>query len=232
MTCSSSSYRGDGFTLIELLTSIFIFSVVVTSVYGSYRATFHTVNGTEKQVVLTSEARVVLERLTADLESMYAGEGGFLEGTKGDIGGNRGDSLSCTSSAHLLFNRNERQAGLTILRYTTEEDESGRINLYRADAPVLPGENESEEEKGLLLARGLLSFQITYVTAEGDERDDWESEPPESQEGGEGQSAAIELPALIRVQIRMGEKDSTEEQGVVFKTAVAIPRVPSEEKEE
>lgn len=232
MSCFSSPDKKSGFTLIELLTSIFIFSVVVTSVYGAYRATFHTVNGVEKQVNLTSEARVILERLTADFESLYVGEGGYLAGEKGEVAGNRGDNLSFTSSAHLLFNRSEQKAGRTILRYTAEEDESGRINLYRSDVPMRPGETEVEdddEDNGLLLAQGLLAFQVTYVTVDEDERDSWDSEPQESLQDAEEQATAINLPALVRINVLFGEVDSVEE-GVTFRTSVAIPQAPSENK--
>lgn len=212
----------SGFTLIELLTSIFIFALVISSVYGAYRATFTTVNGTESRVALASAARVILERITDDLESLYIGEDGYIQGEKGDIGGHRADGLSCTSSAHLVFSRSELMAGVTVLKYTTEEEESGLLTLYRSDVPVLPGVTSGDDdEKGVLLGKGLQAFQLTYVSADGNESEEWDSEPEGSGSGGSGEKK-INLPAIVRVEIRFADSPESEDS-TVFRTAVAMP---------
>jgi prepilin-type N-terminal cleavage/methylation domain-containing protein len=231
MGSSAVTEDESGFTLIELLTSIFIFALVISSVYGAYRATFFTVNGTEKQVVLASEARVILERITDDLESLYSGEEGTLQGEKGDIGSHRADSFECISAAHVRFNRSDRRAGLTLLRYTIEEQDSGLVNLYRSDEPLLPGETSQEEDdKGVLLGRGLQEFKLTYVSADGTESDEWQSQP---EDGGvdAGDEINILLPVLVRVEIRFADSAESE-ASVLFRTSVAIPPQAKEDSEE
>ncbi len=230
MVSSAVTESESGFTLIELLTSIFIFALVISSVYGAYRATFFTVNGTEKQVVLTSGARVILERLTDDLESLYSGDDGNLQGEKGDVNGHRADSLECISAAHVRFNRLERRAGLALLRYTIEEQDSGLLNLYRFDAPLLPGDASAEEEdKGVLLGRDLQEFKLTYVSADGTESDEWQSQS-EGDGVETGEEKSILLPSLVRIEIRFADSADSEES-VLFRTSVAIPQQIEEDSE-
>lgn len=205
-----------GFTLLELLTSIAIFAVVISSVYGAYRATFQTVNGAGKQVTLAAAARVILERITEDLEALSIDEDSYLRGQRGDVAGRRADSLSCISFAHLVFNRKERPAGRTALEYSVEETESGLIDLYRSDVPVAPGISSAiEEDKRVLLGRGLQEFRITYVTGDGTEHERWDSD---REAGG----AAGKLPVLIRLEIRFGDSPESEDS-TVFRTSVVLP---------
>ena len=224
----------SGFTLLELLVSIFIFAIVVTSVYGAYRATFHIVGGTEKQVALADRARVILERISADLESFHTGETAYLQGTRAEISGHRADSLSFVSSAHLVFNRTEQHAGLTGIKYITEEDDSGFINLYRADVPVLPGETgetgDGDQDTGLLLGQGLQEFRITYIDASGDENEEWDSGPLTDRTQGPGNEEEISLPLMIRVEVRFSDAPDSEES-TLFRTAVSIPAPPVEDTE-
>jgi prepilin-type N-terminal cleavage/methylation domain-containing protein len=221
MVFPAATEDDSGFTLIELLTSIFIFALVISSVYGAYRATFFTVNGTEKQVVLASRARVILERITDDLESLYGGEDGSLQGEKGDIGGHRADSLECISAAHVRFTRSEHRAGLTLLKYTLEEQDSGLLNLYRLDAPLLPGSASPEDEDiGVLLGRGLQEFKVTYVSADGNESDEWQSQAEGSGTETEDEKTIL-LPALVRIEIRFADTADSE-ASVLFRTSVAI----------
>lgn len=219
-----------GFTLIELLTAIVIFALVVSSVYGAYRATFHTIQGTEKQITLAAQARVILERISADLESLYYGKDGYLQGGRGDVNGNRGDNFTCTSSAHLVLNRDERPAGRTVLSYSTEEDENGFINVFRSDRVMMPGENQfDDDDKGLIIGKGLREFKITYITEDGDEQEEWDSEPPETDSDGEEEKKTIRLPAMVRILVGFEVTPESKEQ-IRFRTAVALP-LPVEDAE-
>lgn len=214
--------RGAGFTLLEVLISISIFALVVSSVYGAYRATFQTVSSAERQAVSAAAARVILERFSEDLETIATDKDSYLLGQQGDIGDNRADGLSCISFAHLAFNRKERSSGRTVLTYSVVETEDGAIDLYRSDTPAIPGADGAETDKGLLLGRGLREFRITYVDANGNESEAWDS-GSEAQEGGE---AKITLPALVRLRIRLADSDE-EGSGVVFRTAVPLPALPA-----
>jgi prepilin-type N-terminal cleavage/methylation domain-containing protein len=212
----------DGFTLLELLMAIFIFAIVISSVYGAYRSTFRVTDSTESVVEFSSMARIALERMAGDLESVYLGDGGSLQGERNEGETGRADRLTFTSAAHLVFSKTEPAAGYAMIRYATEVDEeSGLMRLYRLDVPVRPGGGlEIDEEKGFLLCDRLAEIQYSYVDPEGDEHDEWNSG-----EGGlvpEGGTQTGNFPAMIRLTLRFATSAEAEEQ-TVFSTAVALP---------
>lgn len=212
-----------GFTLLELLLAIFIFSVVITTVFGAYRTTFHNVQKTEFQAKTEGQARIILERIEADLESTFGGEGGNMDGEQVEVNGSRGDRLFFTSTAHLRFNRDDPYAGVTAVTYSTEEDdESGLLSLYRLDSPLTPTEEEQqadEAEQGELLGENLREFKLTYINTNGDEQESWLGDDSEETDGQE--ETKPQLPAMIRVEIRFGNP-MDEEDSRLFRTAVAI----------
>ncbi|WP_163338232.1 type II secretion system protein J [Desulfopila sp. IMCC35008] len=211
-----------GFTLLELLLAIFVFSVVITTVFGAYRTTFHNVQKSEFQAKMEGQARIILERIEADLESTFAGDGGIMDGEQEDVDGKRGDRLSFTSTAHLRFNRNDQYAGVTVITYSTvENEESGLLSLYRLDNPLTPVEEEQadEEEQGELLGENLKEFKLTYLNSEGDEQDNWQGNDNEASDNQEEKQ--LQLPVVIKVELRFGNP-MDEEESRLFRTAVAI----------
>jgi prepilin-type N-terminal cleavage/methylation domain-containing protein len=67
-----SGKKRSGFTLVEILLAVFIFAIVLSIIYTSYTATFRIIDETEYQADVYRMARVTLERLYEDLESVYA----------------------------------------------------------------------------------------------------------------------------------------------------------------
>jgi general secretion pathway protein J len=218
----ANNVRGQGFTLLEVLISISIFALVVSSVYGAYRVTFQTVSSTEGQATAGAAARVMLERISEDLAMIATDSDGVLQGKRGDVGEGRADEFSCVAFAHLPFSRAEKKGGRANLVYSAEENESGRIDLYRSDSAIRPGEATEEAGRGELLARDLLSFQLTYVAADGSESDAWDSGPDESAGSPADRTNNIALPVLIRIELLVATSPE-DEKGIYFRTAVALP---------
>ncbi len=215
--------RASGFTLIELLIAMFIFGIVVSAVYGSYRATFHIIHGSESQLRFADSARVVFEILSEDLGSLVTTPGTVFRGETSNYSGNRGDSLSFVSSAHLVLRKADIHAGHVLISYEVEPDaENGLLNLYRRQNILLPGVEPDDAEAGRhLVCRGLQAFQFTYLDQDGNETDEWQVE--EGAAAGEG--AAPEespFPALVLVEIRFAESVESV-RSTLFQTAVALP---------
>lgn len=210
MMCSVNQNRDRyGFTLLELVLAIFIFGIVVSAVYGGYNLTFSTIENSEKELELASRARVILERMSSDLRSVYPGAGGYLQSSSD--GQFDGDTFSCISTAHLLFDPTGFQAGLTTLSYSVKEDEEGgQLELYRSDIPILPGVSSSADDE-VLLGYGLESIELKYVDGDGTEHDQW---PP----GGGFDDL---LPVMVRIILQF--EGSEEDDGRIFQTAVALP---------
>ncbi|WP_419176036.1 PulJ/GspJ family protein [Desulfosediminicola sp.] len=220
-----------GFTLLELLVSIAIFAVVISSVYGAYRATFHTISGTDKQVLRAAAARVILERVTEDLEALYTGEDGFFEAENKELGDGRADTLKFMSSAHLVFTNEQIPAGKTSIEYKVREAATGGFELIRIDTPQLPGQEDSVEDDaaGDILGKGLQSFSLSYFSQTGEQSDDWQSGGESAAEADGGETTALELPVLVRVEITF-LPESGDGRAAFFRTSIALPQVHKEQE--
>ncbi len=219
---NSASAREKGFTLIELLIAIFIFAIVVSAVYGSYRATFYIVQGSESQLRIANSARIVVERLSEDLDSLVIGPGGEFLGERHDYSGQRGDSLTFVSYARLILSKADTPAGPALIKYQIEpNEETGLLDLYRSDSTVLPGtETKSEDMRKHLICRGLQEFKFTYLDQDGNETEEWQvGEATASGEGSAAEKSTV--PSLVSLELKFAESADSK-SSTVFKTAFAL----------
>lgn len=218
-----------GFTLMEVLLAVFIFSVVVSSVYGSYRATFAIVDGAEARLKMSAAAAVVLERISDDLAAVVAGPGGYFNGEKQDLLDGRGDKITFVSTAHLALTRTAFSAGRTLIEYSVEEDEeSGMMQLFRTDTVLLPGlaAADSEPEKHVI-CKGLQEVRFSYLDEDGTLEEEWLSDEELSNEAAAPLQQPL-LPSLVYIELKFGDSPESE-RGTIFKTAVALPQ-PTRER--
>jgi len=209
-----------GFTLVELLIAIVIFAVVISLVYGAYNATFTVIANANADSKYGERARITLERFVDDLEGFYLGSSGMLIGETASFGEYQGDSLRFTSRAHLVFNKNERPGGDTVISYRVEEDaDTGLLRLFRVDEPVLPGVAFNADEQGFVFCEGLREVVFTYVDKDGNESEDWTTQ----EKTGDGK---VELPRMVKLRIGF-VSDEAENTILSFTTAVAIPQADS-----
>ena len=217
---SAGQSREEGFTLVELLIAIFIFTIVISTVYGSYRATFHVVNGTEKKMAVAGKAYVTLERIVDDLSSQVRGKEGSLAGSRHNVSGMRGDSLTFVSSVHIALVKRDDLAGYTTIEYSTEVDEAtGLMDLYRSDSSLMPGvEKAGTEVRKYLLCNGLKEVRFSYFGKDGAESEEWQSGEEESAESGP------DFPLMVTVVLQFADSSESEEIST-FTTSVALARI-------
>ncbi len=209
--------KKTGFTLIELLFAIFIFTIVISSVYGAYRTTFHTIRGAETILNESHNARTALARITDDLSSIVTGAGGFLQGTGQDTSGT--SSLSFIASTHISLREDDKDSGNTVIQYSSELDEKhGTINLMRSDRIKRPDAGITNEDAAkFLLCSGLKEIRFTYFNRTGEETTEWNMENGTQ----DNENPVPELPVMIAVELVFPGQD-TSTNGNVFKTAVAV----------
>ena len=223
---NSDYSRRAGFTLIELLFAIFIFTIVISSVYGAYRATFHIIHGSEARLNESHKARAALERITEDLTSIVTSPGGFLQGKELEVFGGRGDNISFISSTHIPLRKNDTTLGDTLIQYSSKEDETNQtIQLMRSDTVKRPGDTaENLDAVKFLLCSGLKEIRFTYFNEEGEETTEWKTE---SRMQEDGTLDAPDLPVMVSIELIFPGLDA-DKKGSVFKTAVALSN-PQEE---
>ena len=209
---------------MELLFAIFIFAIVISSVYGAYRATFHIVHNSEAEVRVAHYGRVAVSRVSDDLQSLVTGTGGFLRGEQHEFDGKRGDSLSFVSSAHIALRKQDIASGDAFIRYSVEPDsQNGLLNMYRSDTLMRPGTEIGEEEvEKHLICSGASGIRFSYIDSEGGENEEWISSEGLLKEQ-EGEENAAVFPLMINIELRFA--DTMEGDSLtVFKTAVALPQ--------
>jgi general secretion pathway protein J len=137
---------GNGFTLLEIMVAIFIFAVVITTVFGSFRAVFSSADAVGGDVAVFESARTCLERMATDLQALIISDyprytkpefndpadSYRLVGDTSDVAGSTFGRLRFTSLAHLALNRDPRQ-GVCRIVYYVHEGLNESLVLRRAD---------------------------------------------------------------------------------------------------
>jgi len=205
-----------GFTLVELLIAIFIFSLVIVAVYGTYRATFYTIDISTAELDKAKRARIALKRIADDLFGLATGKSSYLLGENTEENGSRVDKLSFVASSYLKIARENKERGYSMVKFFTEyDDESESFQLFRSSSLVLPGEETAENDAvSYLLCDRVKSIEFNYVDGDGTAEDEWQFDTEEQR-----------LPVLVYVKLELYGKKGLAEDTSVFATAVSIPRL-------
>ncbi len=221
-TNSINSTNSKGFTLLEILIAMFIFAIVLSTIYTSYTGTFRIVNETESQADIYGMARIALERMHEDLESVYipkdaklpeSDEDSAFMGEDTEIKGRNADSLRFISRAHLVFSDQEQASGTAEIAYYVQEDDEGEgFVLYRSDMPAFQ-EIPEEGAGGLVLCDSLISVNFNYYDDEGEVHDNWDSTNEELKD---------KIPKMVSIILEF-ENSADPETPFSFMTSVALP---------
>jgi general secretion pathway protein J len=216
--------KGNGFTLLEVLISIMILATVLSTVFASYSGTFRIVGETESQAEIYHMARIALERMLEDLESVYVPANSDsseeadmnesddrtyeFQGEDEELDGQSADTMGFPSRAQLVFDEEEQQWGIVGIRYFAEKDEnSGNLTFFRDERSFLE-ESGDEVHKGLPLCEDLASVEFKYVDRDGEELDIWAPEDG--------------TPSMVSISLGF-VNPSNPETPLIFATNVALP---------
>ena len=227
-SASLMSFRKrKGFTLLEILLAFFIFSLVLTTLYTAYSGTFRNIDQAESQSASYQMARIALERMIEDLESTYFAplveDQESIEeslwptefvGKSDEIDGRSADTLRFFSTAHLVFDEEDKETGIAQITYYVkerEEEEEAGFDLYRSDKVEL--EQEEKEDNGLILCEGVHAFNLIYYDDKERAYESWDSS--EIDKGGR-------LPVRVSIELEFVNKANLEAP-LKFRTGVALP---------
>jgi general secretion pathway protein J len=211
-----------GFTLLEILLAIFIFSILVTTVFGSFAVLSDGADVLKLDTGLRQAARTSLERITQDLKQIHFAlppqyrKPEFnddpneyrLVGAQADVGNADFDQLRFTSLAHISFQGDPRLGIARIIYYPAELTPDHWV-LRRADH-LYPYPDFEPSEQDPILCEDLLEFKLTFFDDEGADFDRWDTESDDHDYAS---------PRAIAITLKTG----TAERSVTLATKVDLP---------
>jgi general secretion pathway protein J len=179
---------GSGFTLLEIMVAIFIFAVVITTVFGSFRVVFSSADAVGSDTAIFESARTCLGRMATDLKGLIISDypryakpdfndpqdPHRLVGDMTDVAGSSFGRLRFASLAHLTVNRDSRLGVCRIVYYVDQRSDESLV-LRRADH-LYPFPDFEESEDDPILCDQVLALEFAYLDAEGESSDRWDSE--------------------------------------------------------
>lgn len=204
-----------GFTLLEVLVSMAILVIIMAALYSAYTTNVEAIQIARQNGEVHQTARIVLDRMTKDLQSALIEVSVpsdkiklGLVGEDREIDGRRADRMDFTTVTHLPLTEKGPASDLCEIGYLIEENSEDKVlALLRRDDPSV---DEDFTKGGSLqeMARNVLEFNLTYQDSGGEESDKWNTL--------EGMPASG-LPLLIKVRLVLKDELNREH---VFSTTV------------
>ena len=171
-TARLSARANRGFTLLEITVAIFIFALVVTTVFGSFRMVFSSSDAVGGDVAVYAAARTCLSRMNEDLTALHIThrpryrppefndrEDPYrLVGDTTDTAGQTFGRLRFASLAHLPMNGDTRQGVARIVYYVGRQPDD-TLALRRADH-LYPFPEFEESEEDPILCDHILAMEF------------------------------------------------------------------------
>ena len=213
-----------GFTLFEILIAIFIFSIIVTTIFGSYRAVFSTTEAINADMASFEMVGSGLDRMSVDITSACIAVSPGYQPPKGDnppdpyrIVGDQGPAsdgnfarLRFASFDHMPMGK-DRTGGIAQIVYYVQPLEDGGHVLKRADH-LAPYPDMEPPGNDPVLIENLKSLKFLYYDYEGTEHETWDSESREFN---------YATPAAVKIKVEIGDDTVS----FPFETMVEFPVV-------
>ena len=219
-----------GFTLLEILIAIFIFAVIVTTIFASHHTVFSNTDVINKNQAHYEMAKGCLNRMVIDLQSIHVAlppaytipdlddppdPYRIVEDTV-YIQGLVFPRLRFTSLAHLPFSKNQPD-GIAEIVYYVQATDNHKFVLKRSDS-LYPLQTFEEKSGGdPVLCEGLKSLEYKFYDQKGTEYEMWDSELEEF---------GYATPRSINIKLEL----DTGSDSLLFETRVILP-VSREQKE-
>ena len=199
-----------GFTLLEVVISVGILVVILTIVYNTFNSSIKAFTAMENQGDAYARARIVLNRMSEEIASIYfspQNRNTGLVGEDKDDDDLPADALHFTSLSHIRWVKDSKESELCEIGYYLEKDEDTRESfLFRREDWNVDGTLE-EGGNPLEMAEGVDGLNFRYY--DGDEwLDEWDSR------------IKGDLPKAIEVVLVMRDPRRTR---ITFSSILSIP---------
>lgn len=178
----------SGFTLVEVMVAVFIFSIIMLTLFSSFSAFMSSGQLISRTLDEEDRVRSVLKRIDTDLQFMfitrkprYRAPGIAddpdpyrLLGTRERIHGNTFSRLEFASRARVKTNA-DRYESIGRVTYYVKENKSGGYDLCRADTPV-SSDRTTDPCRDPILAKNIRVFEMRFMDSEGEPEEEWDSD--------------------------------------------------------
>ena len=215
----------QGMTLLEIMLALLILGTVVTMVSITLSGSLNILSATQDRGAIYHRAQVALLRISEDIASTVLLKGAkdpeFI-GADEQLDGQDADTLQFTSTAHIVFNRTVDKPGIALISYRVEEDQEndGELLLIRSDellATTSSSKGGGVDEDGFLLCDKLRSVNFTYLDEEGEELDDWTTDPDDL-----SKPSGRKLPVAVSCTLEFWV-DQENDISIGFTTSILLP---------
>ena len=211
-----------GFTLLEIMIAIFIFAVVITTIFTSYNSVSSGNEIIDKDTAVYEMASNCLNRMIADLTSIHLTllpeysppalgeppEMYRIVGEMTDVQGTAFPKLRFTSLSHISFGE-KKDSGIAEIVYYVRASKDGNYVLKRADKLYPYGEFE-EKPGDPVICRNVKSLTFKYYDIDGNDYDMWNSDSEDYE---------YATPKAIDIKLELAQGSST----IAFETMLNIP---------
>lgn len=219
---SSFKFQNQGFTLLEILIALFIFGVMVTTIFGSFKFVFGSVDTIEKGMTDYDMAKDCFNRMIGDLHALHVAQPPAYRPPEnadgqdpyrivGDVtfSGETGfGRLRFTSLAHVPLGKDKR-TGIAEIIYYAEQQTDGSHVIKRSDRLEF-AEPYEEKSNDPILCENVRSLEFTFINSEGEDGRIWDSDSSDFD---------YATPRAIRIKLTLG----TDENPHTFETMVVLP---------
>jgi general secretion pathway protein J len=188
MPCTRNPQSDSGFTLLEILLAIFIFAILVATIFGSYNSVFTGAEEINQGVISYEMARNCMNRIIFDLESIHlclppqyappdfngSPDPYRIVGDINNIENKSFPKLRFTSTAHVSFG-GKTESHIAEIIYYVQATDNDNYQLRRADN-LYPYKETEANSGDPVLCENLKSLTFKYYDREGTEYDLWDSD--------------------------------------------------------
>ena len=214
-----------GFTLLEIMVSILIFSVILTTVLGSFTTVFFSTHKIDTGLDTYGMVGGCLNRISLDLSGINiaqppeytkpefdsAPDPYRVIGDQSDVSSGDFSRLRLASRSHVSLDGSVHESVAEIVYYVSGDENEG-YTLRRSDR-LYPYPPPDEDAGDPVLCENLKSLVITYLDKEGTVHEAWDSESSDTD---------YATPRAINIVLEVGEVESA---SMVFETMVMLPVV-------
>jgi prepilin-type N-terminal cleavage/methylation domain-containing protein len=179
----------SGFTLLEILVALGVLGIILSAVYGSYRAVNTSVVGLQPRIALDHTGRFFVQRLARQIRCCY---GGSLHASRSSTRQRNSDDLESAKERVALFRGGQAMAGDILLQLVTSgcastwrlESECLMVVSYKLDTwrhslltweYVYGQRDQGDQENWQVILEGVIEIEFEYFDGT-DWQVEWDSE--------------------------------------------------------